>query len=115
MKAVEAAEATIKQQVLFRHLQEKLISVETKLKESQYQLAAWRSDVNPSSYTQSPVHLFGNKNGLELVSQQAYPDGQVQNSPDHLTARGWDVAGHSGGVAENLGPVTGSYSPLMNR
>ncbi|XP_021987192.1 uncharacterized protein LOC110883849 isoform X2 [Helianthus annuus] len=101
--------------VLFRHLQEKLIGVETKLKESQYQLAAWRSDVNPSSYAQSPLHLYGNKDGLELVSQHAYPDGQVQNSPDHLTARGWDVAGHSGGAAENLGPASGSYSPLMNR
>ncbi|KAM0067544.1 hypothetical protein Hdeb2414_s0002g00062491 [Helianthus debilis subsp. tardiflorus] len=101
--------------VLFRHLQEKLIGVETKLKESQYQLAAWRSDVNPSSYAQSPLHLYGNKDGLELVSQHAYPDGQVQSSPDHLTARGWDVAGHSGGAAENLGPASGSYSPLMNR
>ncbi|KAI3824366.1 hypothetical protein L1987_05824 [Smallanthus sonchifolius] len=101
--------------VLFRHLQEKLIGIETKLKESQYQLAAWRSDVNPSSYAQSPLHSFGNKNGLELVPQQAYSDGQVPISSDRPTARGWDVAGHSGGVAENLGPDSGRYSPLLNR
>ncbi|KAK9074926.1 hypothetical protein SSX86_003245 [Deinandra increscens subsp. villosa] len=101
--------------VLFRHLQEKLIGIETKLKESQYQLAAWRSDVNPSSYAQSPLYSFAKKNGLELVPQQAYSDGQVPISSDHLTARGWDVAGLSGDVAENLEPDAGRYSPLMNR
>ncbi|KAM0002831.1 hypothetical protein Hdeb2414_s0311g00864441 [Helianthus debilis subsp. tardiflorus] len=101
--------------VLFRHLQEKLIGIETKLKESQYQLTAWRSDVNPSSYAPSPLQSFGNKNGLELVPQQAYSDGQVPMSSDHLTARSWDVAGHSGGVADNLEPDSGRYSPLMNR
>ncbi|KAK1439356.1 hypothetical protein QVD17_05172 [Tagetes erecta] len=101
--------------VLFRHLQEKLNGIETKLKESQYQLAVWRSDVNPSSYAQSPLHTFGNKNGLELVPQQAYSDGQVPISSDDLTARVWDVAGRTGGVAENMEPDSGRYSPLMNR
>ncbi|KAL8200211.1 hypothetical protein R6Q57_011550 [Mikania cordata] len=101
--------------VLFRHLQEKLMSIETKLKESQYQLAAWSSDVNPSNYAPSPLHLFGNKNGLELVPQQAYSDGELPISSNHLAARGWDVAGRSGGVAENLEPDSGRYSPLINR
>ncbi|GJZ08458.1 hypothetical protein Tco_0542741 [Tanacetum coccineum] len=56
---VEEADRNIKarlsaHKVLFRHLQEKLNGIETKLKESQYQLAAWHSDVNPSSFAQSP-------------------------------------------------------------
>ncbi|KAD0994768.1 hypothetical protein E3N88_43442 [Mikania micrantha] len=101
--------------VLFRHLQEKLIGIEKKLKESQYQLAAWCSDVNPSSYAQSPLHSFGNKNGHELVPQQAHSEGKVPISSDRLTSKGWDVAAHSGGVAENLGPDLERHSPLMNR
>nr|XP_043609399.1 uncharacterized protein LOC122581271 isoform X2 [Erigeron canadensis] len=112
---VDAQSIVSNVKVLFRHLQEKLIGVETKLKESQYQLAAWRSDGNPSSYAQSPLYTFGNKNGLELVPQQAYSDGQVPISSEHLTPRGWDVPGHSGGGAENLEPDSGMYSPLVNR
>lgn len=101
--------------VLFRHLQEKLNGIETKLKESQYQLAAWHSDVNPSSFAQSPLYSFENKNGLELVAQQTYSDGQVPNSSDNLTPRGWDVPTHSGGGADNLDPDIGRYSPLTSR
>ncbi|GKC63531.1 hypothetical protein Tco_1096129, partial [Tanacetum coccineum] len=100
--------------VLFRHLQEKLNGIETKLKESQYQLAAWHSDVNPSSFAQSPLYSFENKNGLELVAQQTYSDGHVPNSSDHLTPGGWDVPTHSGSGADNLDPDTGRYPPLMS-
>ncbi|WZZ01026.1 hypothetical protein YC2023_073354 [Brassica napus] len=35
--------------VLFKHLQEKLLLTESKLKESEYQLAPWQSDVNHSN------------------------------------------------------------------
>ncbi|KAL7607999.1 hypothetical protein Lser_V15G13478 [Lactuca serriola] len=101
--------------VLFRHLQEKLIGIETKLKESQYQLAAWRSD---SSFAQSPLYSFGgNKNGLELVTQQAYSDGQIPISSDHPTPRGWDGVGVgvAVGVPETSEPDSGRYSPLLNR
>ncbi|KAJ4877495.1 Uncharacterized protein Rs2_42513 [Raphanus sativus] len=35
--------------VIFKHLQEKLLLTETKLKESEYQLAPWQSDVNHSN------------------------------------------------------------------
>lgn len=97
--------------VLFRHLQEKLIGIETKLKESQYQLAAWRSD---SSFAQSPLYSFGNKNGLELVPQPVYSDGQIPISSDHLTARGWDAPGHSAGFTETSDPDSGRHSPLLN-
>ncbi|GJU84124.1 hypothetical protein Tco_1291670 [Tanacetum coccineum] len=91
------------------HLQEKLNGIETKLKESQYQLAAWHSDVNPSSFAQSPLYSFENKNGLELVAQQTYSDGHVPNSSDHLTPGGWDVPTHSGSGADNLDPDNGMY------
>ncbi|KAI3503880.1 hypothetical protein L1887_32344 [Cichorium endivia] len=70
--------------VLFRHLQEKLTIIETKLKESEYQLAAWRSD---SSFAQSPLYSFGNnKNGLELVTQQTYSVGETPISSDQQTS-----------------------------
>ncbi|GER37601.1 hypothetical protein STAS_14028, partial [Striga asiatica] len=42
--------------VLFRHLQEQLLVTEGKLKESQYQLAPWRSDVNPSNFMRAPIY-----------------------------------------------------------
>ncbi|CAI9763402.1 unnamed protein product [Fraxinus pennsylvanica] len=42
--------------VLFRHLLEQILAMEAKLKESQYQLAPWRSEVNPSSFPQSSSH-----------------------------------------------------------
>ncbi|KAJ0236297.1 Uncharacterized protein HA466_0256250 [Hirschfeldia incana] len=35
--------------VIFKHLQEKLLLTETKLKETEYQLAPWQSDVNHSN------------------------------------------------------------------
>ncbi|KAE9458766.1 hypothetical protein C3L33_09332, partial [Rhododendron williamsianum] len=50
--------------VLFKHLQEKLIIIESKLKESHYQLTPWRTDVNTSNFPlQSPSH----PSGLELT------------------------------------------------
>uniref|UniRef100_A0A1J3GHN2 Uncharacterized protein n=2 Tax=Noccaea caerulescens TaxID=107243 RepID=A0A1J3GHN2_NOCCA len=46
--------------VLFRHLQEKLLLTETKLKETEYQLAPWQSDVNHSNASPlSPYHPVG--------------------------------------------------------
>ncbi|XP_010452834.1 PREDICTED: uncharacterized protein LOC104734867 isoform X1 [Camelina sativa] len=42
--------------VLFRHLQEKLHLTETKLKETEYQLAPWQSDVNHSNA--SPLSAY---------------------------------------------------------
>ncbi|CAA7023430.1 unnamed protein product [Microthlaspi erraticum] len=46
--------------VLFKHLQEKLLLTEEKLKESEYQLAPWQSDVNPSNGSPlGPSHAAG--------------------------------------------------------
>ncbi|XP_042498211.1 uncharacterized protein LOC122076761 isoform X2 [Macadamia integrifolia] len=84
--------------VLFRHLQEKLLVTETKLKESHYQLAPWLSDAFPPP---SPAHFLGaalttsNKNGLELVPQPTYPHGQtpLPSSNVQMTT-GWEPLGH---------------------
>ncbi|CAN1342739.1 hypothetical protein LINPERPRIM_LOCUS39554 [Linum perenne] len=116
--------------VLFRHLQEKLILTESKLKESEYQLAPWHSDVSHSNVTlQSPAHSVGvglvttavDKNGLELVPQQMYSRGNApMASSDSQIATDWDTPSHQqrelGGGAKNLDmDDAGRYSPLASR
>ncbi|XP_073140503.1 uncharacterized protein [Henckelia pumila] len=71
--------------VLFRHLREQLLVTEGKLKESQYQLAPWRSDVNPSNLSQSPFHPIEMKNGLELVQQPTFSNGSMPSSDPRTT------------------------------
>ncbi|PSR90935.1 Bud site selection protein [Actinidia chinensis var. chinensis] len=96
--------------VLFRLLQEKLIFTEAKLKESRYQLAPWRSDVNASNFPlQSPSHPMGvaltsNKNGLELVPQPAYSHENIPISSSNLhTTADWDILGSQrGGLGDGL-------------
>ncbi|KAL3646054.1 hypothetical protein CASFOL_011234 [Castilleja foliolosa] len=78
--------------VLFRHLQEQLLVTEGKLKESQYQLAPWRSDVSPSNFAQSPIYPTEIKDGMELVSQPMYSDGNMPSS-DPQTAMVGDILG----------------------
>ncbi|RAL50103.1 hypothetical protein DM860_007777 [Cuscuta australis] len=68
--------------ILFRHLQERLLSTEAKLKESQYQLAPWSSDVN-SNFEMSPADYAVIKDGLDLVAG-------VISSSDPQTERVWD-------------------------
>ncbi|PPD84977.1 hypothetical protein GOBAR_DD18086 [Gossypium barbadense] len=125
-------------QVLFKHLQEKLIITESKLKDSQYQLAPWRSDVNHSNFTpQSPSHSLGptltashsysyafshSKNGLELMPQPVFSHGKTQIVSDAQTDSNWDLPGQyqggSGGgiVSKNLEPDDlGRYSPIASR
>ncbi|RVX21577.1 hypothetical protein CK203_002335 [Vitis vinifera] len=114
-------------QVLFKHLQEKLYVTETKLKESQFQLAPWRSDVNHSNFSpQSPPHSIGAalttsiKNGLELVPQPAYSPGMIPSSSDVQTPSNWNIPGHHqsgfGGMAKNLeSEDLGRYSPPASR
>ncbi|XP_028126598.1 uncharacterized protein LOC114323252 isoform X1 [Camellia sinensis] len=111
--------------VLLKHLQEKLSITEAKLKESHYQLAPWRSDVNSNFPPQSPSHPVGvasNKNVLELVPRPAYSYGNVPiTSSDPQTTADWDMLGHhqSGlgdGVAKNLEPDDiVRYSPHSSR
>ncbi|XP_058078969.1 uncharacterized protein LOC131227232 isoform X2 [Magnolia sinica] len=116
--------------VLFKHLQEKLIITEAKLKESQYQLAPWRSDVvNSSSFApQSPSHSFGaalntSNRSLEIVPQPTYANTHTPiSSPFNAqtTKADWEALGHHnhhiGGVAtknldhENLGRSSPSVS-----
>ncbi|KAI5671868.1 hypothetical protein M9H77_12232 [Catharanthus roseus] len=105
--------------VLFRHMQEKLLVTEAKLKESQYQLAPWRSDVNTSNFSPSPSHSSGIKNGLELVAQLPYSNGKMTSSSDPHMSTDWDIVGHhpnglsSGGVKNAESDDLGRYSPII--
>ncbi|KAF5469685.1 hypothetical protein F2P56_013740 [Juglans regia] len=115
--------------VLFKHLQEKLLLTESKLKESQYQLAPWRPDVPHSNFApQSLSHPIGvglttaNKKGLELVPQPAYSHGKISVSSSNVhTPTDWELSGrHQSGlggvVAKNLEPDDlGRYSPFASR
>ncbi|XP_038721653.1 uncharacterized protein LOC120013785 isoform X2 [Tripterygium wilfordii] len=114
--------------VLFKHLQEKLIVTESKLKDSQYQLAPWRSEVNHSNFApqapQSPIGvalMTTNKNELELVPQPMYSQGKMPINSDGQTAADWDLSGHhqyglGGNVAKNLETDdVARYSPLASR
>ncbi|KAF7137251.1 hypothetical protein RHSIM_Rhsim07G0224400 [Rhododendron simsii] len=91
-----------KLKVVIKHLQEKLLITESKLKESHYQLTPWRTDVNTSNFPlQSPSH----PSGLELTMTTADWD-----------TRGQQNSGLGDGLAQNLEPddmVT--YSPLASR
>ncbi|KAG2668592.1 hypothetical protein I3760_15G167400 [Carya illinoinensis] len=109
--------------VLFKHLQEKLLLTESKLKELQYQLAPWRPDVNHLNFApQSLSHPIGNKKGLELVPQPAYSHGKISASSSNVhTPTDWELSGrHQSGlggvVAKNLEPDDlGRYSPFASR
>ncbi|KAG4395395.1 hypothetical protein GLYMA_20G215200v4 [Glycine max] len=114
--------------VLFKHLQEKLLLTESKLKESQYQLTPWRSDMNHANVaTQSQPHSIGaplttsNKNGLELVPQHMYSQVKPQVSVDAQAGTEPDLLGRhqnglSGGVATSVdADDLGRFSPLASR
>ncbi|GMH07680.1 hypothetical protein Nepgr_009520 [Nepenthes gracilis] len=113
--------------VLFKHLQEKLIITEAKLKESHYQLTPWRSDGNGQRFVpQSPQHSSGSalsseKKGLELVPQPAYSPANAATEPQMGT--NWDIGGYharqgglSSAVTKNMElDDLGRYSPLASR
>lgn len=116
--------------VLFKHLQEKLIITEAKLKESQYQLTPWRSGGNsPSIHPHSPEHSSGAALtsgkiglGLELVPRPTYSPANLANS-DGQIASDWDSRGQhdlqpgaTGTVVQNSElENAGQYSPLASR
>ncbi|KAJ4883208.1 hypothetical protein Rs2_33301 [Raphanus sativus] len=63
--------------VLFRHLQEKLLFTETKLKETEYQLTPWQSDVNHSNASPlSPYHPVGVSLRYSTEEEQYHQDGR---------------------------------------
>ncbi|XP_074311653.1 uncharacterized protein LOC141647399 isoform X2 [Silene latifolia] len=113
--------------VLFKHLQEKLIITEAKLKESQYQLTPWRSyGTSPNFASQSPEHSSGaaltsGKIGLELVPQTAFSPANMANSGGQM-ATDWDSRGQYALQISATGPVQntelnnpGMFSPLASR
>uniref|UniRef100_A0A7N0TZH4 Uncharacterized protein n=1 Tax=Kalanchoe fedtschenkoi TaxID=63787 RepID=A0A7N0TZH4_KALFE len=75
--------------VLFKHLSEKLIATETKLKESQYQLTPWRSD-NRNLPLSSGAVLMTSKDGLAMVPQPTYSHGIVSESYG-MRQLNWDI------------------------
>ncbi|XP_057534958.1 uncharacterized protein LOC130813204 isoform X2 [Amaranthus tricolor] len=85
--------------VLFKHLQERLMITEAKLKESQYQLTPWRSGgTSPNFAPQSPEHATGvaltsRTMGLELVPRPQYAPTNLAN-PDGQIATDWNSRGH---------------------
>ncbi|XP_060183492.1 uncharacterized protein LOC132613483 isoform X2 [Lycium barbarum] len=107
--------------VLFRHLQEKLFVTEAKLKESQYQIAPWRSDMNLSNFANSPPRSAGIKEGLELVPQQVYSSEKAPLSSDPRTTTDWDPLRNpqsslNRDAERNLETDDlGRYSPLTSR
>ncbi|KAI0491746.1 hypothetical protein KFK09_026006 [Dendrobium nobile] len=98
--------------VLFRHLQEKLIITEEKLKYSQYQLAPWHlepaNDTNLPS--QSPSHPLGanlvtSNKGLEIVPQPTFTHAQSPGSSPANNARPkeWEGLGnHNHAILSNV-------------
>ncbi|GER47928.1 cytokinin oxidase 5 [Striga asiatica] len=88
-------------QSIVSNVKEQLLVTEGKLKESQYQLAPWRSDANLSNFPQSPIYPIEIKDGLELVSQPTYSDGNMP-SLDPQTAMAGDMVGLPQSGLENL-------------
>lgn len=106
--------------VLFRHMQEKLLVTEAKLKESQYQLAPMLSDVYPSNISSPPSHSSAMKNGLELVAQPTYSNTKNPSSSDPQAAVYWDLSGdHQNDMVRSLRNAesddSGRYSPVAKR
>ncbi|KAM5558542.1 hypothetical protein ABKV19_020307 [Rosa sericea] len=101
--ALDAQSIVSNVKVLFKHLQEKLLLTETKLKESQYHLRPWNSGLNNSNIPmQSPSHSLG----AVLTTS---------------TTRDWDLLGRDqsaldGVVNRNVEPNDlGRYSPFASR
>lgn len=101
--------------VLFKHLQEKLIIIESKWKDSQYQLMPWNSDLNrPNFAPQSPSSVgaaltTSNKNGLELVPQPTFSQ-PISATPVSSSDARWDLLGH-----QNYHDDLGRHTPPVSR
>ncbi|KAJ3694333.1 hypothetical protein LUZ60_009813 [Juncus effusus] len=95
--------------MLFRHLQEKLIITEEKLKESQYQITPLNHDYsnNAGLPPPSPSHqkALVPSNSMEIVPQQMYAS---QQSPTVQAHSDWDLPGHPS--RQNLGPAAATSS-----
>ncbi|CAA7402309.1 unnamed protein product [Spirodela intermedia] len=110
----DAMAITSNLKVLFKHLQEKLLIAEEKLKDSQYQLTPWQADAM-NSVPQSPLHPINpvtaapSKSGLELVPQHQYSHAQSPTaSPLNAEIRAdWDGLGH--------GPIRSGSSGIVRR
>ncbi|XP_042418052.1 uncharacterized protein LOC122006565 isoform X1 [Zingiber officinale] len=86
--------------VLFRHMQERMIIAEEKLKESQYQITPLYAEISDANFpAQSPFHkvaqvAVSNKNSLEIVPQPAYSHARSPiSSPNFQTNHDWETVG----------------------
>ncbi|KAK9673231.1 hypothetical protein RND81_12G154900 [Saponaria officinalis] len=113
--------------VLFKHLQEKLILTEAKLKESQYQLTPWRSNgmslnfLHQSPEGSSGPALTSSKIGLELVPRATYSPANLVDSSRQV-ATDWDSRGQHALHVSASSPMQNSelnnmrgFSPLASR
>ncbi|XP_078174239.1 uncharacterized protein LOC144567920 isoform X2 [Carex rostrata] len=105
--------------ILFRHLQERLIITEEKLKESQYQIAPLQTDYsnNLAIPPASPSHgkaLVSTNTGLDIVPQHPYGHSQSpMSSPSVQPRSDWDTPGHPS--RQHVGPTgPGLRNPEMD-
>ncbi|CAM8992402.1 unnamed protein product [Rhodiola kirilowii] len=103
--------------VLFKHLTEKLIATETKLKECQYQLAPWHSD-HPNLPLSSGAVLTTSTDGFGLVPQPIYSHGMVSEfyGTRQLNVQGETETSNIGAseAEKNEDNDLGRYSPAMS-
>nr|XP_051222387.1 uncharacterized protein LOC127340673 isoform X17 [Lolium perenne] len=92
--------------VLFRHLQEQLMISEEKVKESQYQITPWQTEL--PNKTSLPVGKALSKNSLDIVPQAPYPHVQSPMSSPVQCRGDWSV------LANKNGQVIPSEDPARN-
>ncbi|XP_039846778.1 uncharacterized protein LOC120706252 isoform X2 [Panicum virgatum] len=84
--------------VLFKHMQEQLIVTEEKLRESQYQITPWHTELSNSTShpvpTDPPAGKVMRKNSLDIVHQTAYPHVQSPMSSPVQARGGWGAFGN---------------------
>ncbi|KAF8050388.1 hypothetical protein N665_1979s0007 [Sinapis alba] len=90
--------------VIFKHLQEKLLLTETKLKESEYQLVPWQSDVNHSNDSPGVAVTHSTKDSL---NDQTAMDGESKRWQQ-------DEPGSSSTMSSFNFDDSRRFSPLVN-
>lgn len=117
--------------ILFRHLQEKLIMTESKLKQFQYQVRPWQSNSNSDQSNNNiasqstSYHSIGaalemsSKDRLEMVTKSTYSDEKVPVSPPdaqtQTTAPNWDQLNGSRSGLSGVDTKNMEHTELVNR
>ncbi|KAK4786203.1 hypothetical protein SAY86_002892 [Trapa natans] len=111
--------------VLFKHLQEQLNIIESKFKESQFQLSPWHSEASSSALArQSSPHSVGatltspnQTNGLQLVPQPLFTPGKIPISSSETPVPGVSDQIGLGGIFPKTmeSSELGGYPAFANR